>query len=172
MCKHKQKAKSRNPLFASFPPLPKCRLSYLPPASAALSRLRFFVLERLEPDKVVNIGQLLQGQLSKPRPVVVETMAQRAELGVGCFSYFCREAIEDLFVLLQAWEANLLAPFAGMSTRVEIINDKIEVSQTASEGRISALPNAHGFEVTSVIMDNAPQGRQPLRTLCGEVVTL
>ena len=139
---------------------------------ALLLRATLLVLQRLQSGEVVDICQLLQDELREPRSIMMKAMAQRAELRVHAFSDFSGEAIEDLLVALQTWQACLLAPCTRMSCSVKLINDEVKIGQTSCHRRISLVAQTHSFQVAAVIMNNACETGQPVRTLGSEMKTL
>ena len=102
----------------------------------------------------------------------MKAMPQRAELRVHAFRNLRGEAIEDLLVARQTGQARLLAPFPRMSCSVKIINDEVKIGQPSCHSRISFVAEAHSFQVTAVIMNNACETGQSVGTLSSKMKAL
>lgn len=74
----------------------------------------------------MDICQLLEDELRKPRAIMMKAMAQRTELRIRTFSDLGREAAQNTLVALQAWQACFFAPFARMPTSMKLINDEVK----------------------------------------------
>ena len=102
----------------------------------------------------------------------MKAMAKGTELRIDWFGNFCWEAFQNIFVALQAGSASRSAPLTAMSPAVEMINDKIHVSEPGCHGRCLPLLVTHSLKMTSIVMHNGLQPGQSVSHLRCKVVPL
>ena len=79
------------------------------------------------------VSAFLHDKLRQPRAVVVEAMAQGAELRIHGLGNFSGKAFQNILVALQAGQAGRLAPFSAVTPAMKIIDDEVHVCQPGSQ---------------------------------------